>query len=70
MSRTIRHKDPRYFDEEHIHRDKKDWQKPPSSFKKVRSRVRKAKVKDAMKHIEDENTVIPNFKKDDVWDWN
>lgn len=69
MSRTIRNRDPRYCE---TTRDKKDWQKPPSIFKRLRRKVRKAKEKDAMKHIlEDvEATEIPRFKKDDVWDWN
>ena len=47
-------------------RDKKKWYKPDKSFKKKKSRSRKAKIKDAMrKQIE-----LPREKKTDVWYWN
>lgn len=37
----------------------------PSSFKKMRNRIRRAKVKYAMIH----GLEIPKFKIDDSWNW-
>lgn len=74
MSRTRRNKDPRYFDETSIHRDKKDKQKPDSIFKKIMSHKRKAKIRNALRSfskVEDvEEIEIPRFKKTNEWDWN
>lgn len=47
-------------------RDKKKWYKPDKPFKKKKSRIRKAKIKDAIRKQKE----LPKEKKTDVWDWN
>lgn len=51
------------------HRDKKHWYKPNADFKRMQKKSRKAKERDAMRHL-DENEIIPDFPKTDTWDWN
>jgi len=53
----------RFWDKQ---RDSKPYFKPKKSFKKIRRRIERAKVKQAMRERKD----IPIFKKGDVWDWN
>jgi len=47
-------------------RDHKDYQKPPGWWKRLRRRMRRAKEKRAF-FI---GKQIPQFKKNDIWDWN
>lgn len=47
-------------------RDKKKWYKPDSKFKKMKSRLRKAKIKDCLR----KGRELPIEKKTDVWDYN
>lgn len=51
----------------HIKGDKKRWYKPNKIFKKTRKQRRKAQEKQALRL---EKEIIPEFPKDDVWDWN
>lgn len=51
------------------YRDHKHNSKPDSDFKHYNKAQRKAKERDAMRHL-DENELIPEFPKHDVWDWN
>lgn len=46
-------------------RDKKKWYKPDKKYKRMKSRVRKAKIKDALTKQKE----LPIQKKRDVWDW-
>ena len=39
----------------------------PSWFKKMRTRIRRAKVKDAMN--KGKYDCLPKFRKDDEWNW-
>lgn len=48
------------------HRDHKDGDKPPSWFKKIFSRKRRHKIKQAMR---DGKEALPKFKKDNQWNW-
>jgi len=48
------------------HRDHKEGDKPPSWFKKDRRRVRRTKVKQAMRNGRE---ALPRFKRDDQWNW-
>jgi len=70
MSRTIRNKNPRWWsdDNERAHRDGHTGG-PPSWFKKMKQRQRRAKIKNALYNIEDENVEVPKFRKSDRWDW-
>ena len=45
----------------------KHRQKPPKWYKKMKKKIRKAKVKQALRQGNEE---IPTFKKTDTWDWN
>lgn len=47
-------------------RDKKKWYKPDKPFKKMKSRMRKAKIKDALRNERE----LPKFYQSDQWDWN
>lgn len=69
MSRTIRHKSPWTFDKDDpkISRDGKDGS-PTSAFKKFTKKGRKAKERDAMRHL-DEEAEIPKFKREDKYLW-
>ena len=46
-------------------RDKKPWDKPPKCFKKIRRRIEKAKVKNALVNGKEP----PLFHKNDQHDW-
>ena len=48
------------------HRDHKEGEKPPSWFKRIRSRLRRHRIKQAMR---DGKETLPKFKKDDAWNW-
>ena len=48
------------------HRDHKEGGKPPGWFKKIFSRMRRSKVKQAMRDGEE---ALPKFKKDNQWQW-
>ena len=51
-------------------RDKKPWYKPCKSFKQIKRRVERARLKVSthrMRH--DDNTVIQDFPDTDVWEW-
>lgn len=68
MSRTIR---SGFYIESHnesmeTSRDKKKHYKPDKQFKKIRNRLRKAKIKDAMRKQKE----LPVFKQSDIWGWN
>ena len=78
MSRTERrnadeHKS-RYnpYEEKHVqlgninHRDKKEGDKPPSWYKKLRRQMRRSKEKQAMRENKE---AMPKFKHDDQWNW-
>jgi hypothetical protein len=69
MSRTIRNNEDLFWDDKFKGRDKKAYCKSPSYFKKMKGRIRRAKEKDALKHIDDETTNIPVFKKTNDWEW-
>lgn len=47
------------------HRDKKSGDKPPGWFKRMFQRIRRHKVKMAMRNGKE----IPRFKKDNQWQW-
>lgn len=47
-------------------KDVKPGQKPASWFKRLRRRIRRAKIQAALRAGRE----IPIFKKDDEWDWN
>jgi len=50
---------------------KKHPMKAPSSFKKVRRSIRRAKEKQALKELlNGRNRDIPEFKKSDTYDYN
>ena len=53
----------------HIKGDRKSSAKPGAAFKEVAKSSRKAKERDAMRHL-DENEIIPEFPKTDTWDFN
>ena len=44
----------------------KDKRKPPKWYKKMKKKVRKAKVKQALVTGKEE---VPAFKKSDEWNW-
>jgi hypothetical protein len=70
MSRTFRNRpDSLYCKEKLEKRDKKDPTKPPSWFKRIKRKMRRAKEKEALKHIEIEKVNLPIFKKEDKYDW-
>lgn len=47
------------------HRDKKPGDKPPGWFKRIRNRMRRHRIKQAMR----DGKEIPKFKKDNQWQW-
>lgn len=47
--------------------DKKPFWSPPKWFKKMKKRIRKAKIKECLRCEDYDN--IPFFKKSDGWDW-
>lgn len=47
-------------------RDKKEWNKPPRWFKRMKARIRRAKENDAMRHGRDPERT----PKTDTRDWN
>lgn len=70
MSNTYRKELDWYYDFAG-NRDSKKWFKPNKKFKQLQKKSRKAKEKDALKHIlENEDEILPKFPKTDVWDWN
>jgi len=60
LSRTYRDKNKNYNG---LNRDSDSL--VSSEFKKLRRRSRRAKVKNAIRHMEDP----PEFKRTDRWDW-
>jgi len=48
-------------------RDKKPWDKPTSEFKKMKRRIERAKIMNAIRNTDYDN--IPTFKTSDQWDW-
>jgi len=48
------------------HRDKKEGNKPPGWFKRMRQRLRRKKLKQA---IRENKEALPKFKHDDQWHW-
>jgi len=46
-------------------RDKKRWDKPDKSFKSMRRRIERAKVRNAMAQDKD----VPRIRKSDQYDW-
>lgn len=46
-------------------RDVKPWDKPDKTFKQMKRREERAKVKNALRNDKE----IPFFKKTDQWDW-
>jgi len=63
---TNRHYD--YYSKRNFKRDRKDWQKSSSDFKKVMQRRRRAKERNAMVHEDYDN--IPIFHNENDWNWN
>ena len=61
MSRTIRED---YYG--WSSRDKKKWYKPPGWWKRLRRRIRRHIIKQAMRA----GRMLPRFKKSDIWEWN
>jgi len=70
MSRTMRSYPDWYITSEKSGRDKKPFFKPTKEFKRARRQKERAKVKDALRHIEVEEEVLPVIRKNDQWDWN
>ena len=52
-----------------LRNDSKPWYKPGKKFKNYQKQSRKAKEKESLRKI-DENEIIPEFPKTDTWDWN
>ena len=67
MSRTFR--DDFYKDTPKSFRDKKKSYKALSKCKKVTKTQERAKVKDALHHLDEDETKIPRFKKHNDWDF-
>jgi len=76
MSRTKR-EHPDWYPVDNQGRDKKPFYKPDKAFKRARRQQERAKVKDAVRHIDevevrhyDGDPEIPVLKRNDQWDWN
>ena len=67
MSRTIR--DDFYQWERKSFRDKKKNYKAISKCKKVTKTQERAKVKDSLHHLDEDETKVPRFKKHNDYDF-
>ena len=71
MSRTSRKDYYEFSDNKKKHWDKKKWYKANTKFKKVTKAQDRAKVKNTLRHVlDDENEIMPIAKKHNDWDWN
>lgn len=56
-----------YYSKRNSKIDNKPWGKSPGWYKKERSRIRRARIREAMAHERYDN--IPRFRKDNDWNW-
>jgi hypothetical protein len=57
-----------YYSKRNRKFDGKSWHKSPKWYKKMKSRIRKAKVKDSM--VKGKYDIIPVFHRENDWNWN
>lgn len=71
MSRTRRDDYYGFDNDRKKNWDKKKWYKPNRKAKNITKTQERAKTKDALRHVlDDEDERMPSFRKHNEWDWN